>query len=78
MVPDQPFLGYGSYQDTTPCLNFPFREAPGFAGLRTLHHIEEPVIDPEGPVKPHGVTEAGHLHLPLPEIVPIGIEGGRH
>jgi hypothetical protein len=74
-IPYQSFLCRGRHQHPVFRINAAVVQSPGFAGVGTVNHIEQPVIHAKIPVKPHGVVQAGHLHFRVPEGFAVGPQG---
>jgi len=50
-------------------------QASGAEGVGAVHVVEKPFVDPEGPVEPHAVVEAGPHEL---GVVPGDLVGSEH
>ena len=75
---NQPFLGHGGHQPAGLCEDAADGQPPSPGCTGALHGVEQPVVHSKIPVKPHGMVQAGHLHVRLPEGVPVGIQRGAH
>jgi len=73
MITNEPFLGYGGDQFSFPGVNSPVAQAPGLAGVVTLHGIQQPIIHAKFAMKPGSMIQAGDLHFLLPGAVAVGI-----
>ncbi len=78
VMADQAFLDHGGHQEPVPGVDFAEGQSPRLAGVGALHRIQQPVIHAKRPVKPHGVVQAGDLHLRLPEVLSVGVKRCHH
>src|SRR6185312_2584157 len=60
---DQAFLGSGRHQGAVAAEDLAAGQAPATLRGGAVEGIQQPFVDPEGPVEPQGMVQAGHLHV---------------